>query len=118
MYTIPEGIDIPAYKNQTLSQISFGLNYILLTFNEFTVQFSGYFFLKIDGQEVESEEVYPVLSDYGLLKLLEKKIENIYCNKDRSSLMIEFGENTSLLLKSNALYESFELHIAGKRIIV
>src|SRR5690606_37321205 len=118
MYKIPEEIDITKLKNQILSQITFGLNYILLTFNNSSIQFSGQFFFRFCEQDYEKEEVYPVHSDYGLLNLLEKKIEAIYCNEERSSLTIEFGENSFLVLKSSEMYESFELNIEGKRVIV
>lgn len=118
MYKIPEEVDITKFKNQTLSQLTFGLNYILLTFNNFSIQFSGQFYFRFDGKDYEKEEVYPVYSDYGLLNLLEKKIEAIYCNEERSSLTIEFGENSFLTLKSSEMYESFELNIEGKRVIV
>jgi hypothetical protein len=118
MYRIPERIDINKFKGLSLSQLAFGLNYILLVFDNCSIQFSGQFLFKFDGQEYEREEVYPVNSDFRLLNLLEKKIENIHCNQERTSLTIYFSQDSFLCLKSNEMYESFELNIEGERVII
>jgi hypothetical protein len=118
MYKLPEEINITKFKHQIVVQISFGLNYILLSLTNYSIQFSGPFLFRYGEKEYERDEVYPVNSDLGLLNLLEKKIEAIYCNSERTSLTIEFGKNSLLSLKSNEMYESFEINIDGKRIIV
>lgn len=118
MYRIPERVDIDKFKGQTLSQIAFGLNYILLMFDNCSIQFSGQFLFKFEGREFEREEVYPVKSDFMLLNLLEEKIESIYCNQERTTLVIDFTNDSFLSLKSNEMYESFELNINGERVIV
>lgn len=118
MYKIPESLDFKKFKGQTLSQIAFGINYVMLTFDNFSIQFSGQFVFKFSGQEFESDEVYPVSSDFKLLNLLEEKIESVYCNLERTSLTIYFPKDSFLSLKSNEMYESFELNIEGERVIV
>jgi hypothetical protein len=118
MYKIPESLDINKFKGKTLSQIAFGLNYILLMFDNCSIQFSGQFLFKFEGQEFEREEVYPVNSDFKLLNLLEEKIESIYCNQERTTLIIYFTKDSFLSLKSNEMYESFELNVEGERVIV
>ena len=118
MYKIAEELDISRLKHQNITQISFGLSYILLTLNNSSIQFSGPFIFKFDGKVYETEEVYPVVSDFGLLNLLEKKIEEIICDDERVSLTLEFSEGSFLLLKSNEMYECFEINIDGKRYIV
>jgi hypothetical protein len=118
MYKIAEDINLNSLKNLIISQISFGLNYILLSMDDSSIQFSGPFLYKYNGMQFERDEVYPVNSDFGLLNLLEKEIEDIYCNDERTSLTIHFGDDFILCLKSNEMYESFEMNIDGKRVIV
>ncbi|HRK59396.1 MAG TPA: hypothetical protein PLI74_07120, partial [Candidatus Kapabacteria bacterium] len=81
MHKLSEEIDIALLKNQTVSHISFGINYILLSLDASSIQFSGPFTFKTEEKEYEREEVFPVKSDFGLLSLLEKGIESVYCNQ-------------------------------------
>ena len=118
MYKIPIDIDILKLQNDVVSQITFGMNYILISFNKGSIQFSGSFLFQFESKIYQRDEVYPVDFDFGLLKLLEKKIKNIFCNKERTSLTIEFEGNLVLFLKSDEMYESFEINIDGRRVIV
>jgi hypothetical protein len=54
--------------------ISFRLNLVTLLFNKGFIQFSGKVSFKYLVYTKKYEEVYPVISDLGLLRLLEKTI--------------------------------------------
>jgi hypothetical protein len=118
MYKIPKEIDVSTLKNEVVSQISFTLDHIFLSLNNSAIQFSGPFIFKFNGIEWKQEDVFPVNSDFGLLNLLGKKVQEIFCNNERTDLNIEFEDNLFLKLESNNSYECFELNIDGKRIIV
>jgi hypothetical protein len=118
MYRLSEEIDICILEDQVLSQISFGINYIQLSFNNSSIQFSGPFLFKSGEQKHERDEVFPINSDFGLLFLLEKKIQSVNSNEEKTSLTLKFDENLFLVLKSNEMYECFEINIAGTRVIV
>lgn len=118
MYRLSEELDVTKLNDKIISQISFGLNCIVLISDNCSIQFSGPFLFKFDGKIFEREEVYPISSDFGLLNLLEKKIDKIYCNDERTTLTIEFGEDLFLILKSNDMFECFEIDIDGRREIV
>ena len=118
MYKIPKDIDFKNLNQQTLSHITFAPNYVLLNFDNFSIQFSGHFEISNDSQQISKNEVYPVDTDFGLLSLLGSKIDSIDCDTERSSLTIKFPGNYVLYLGSNDLYESFEMNINGKRVIV
>lgn len=116
MYIIPENIN--ALKNAVVYQIAFGINLITLSFDKGFLQFSGKFAIQYDSTSVEYEEVYPVHSDYGLWRILEKKIVNVTLNEIRDALELEFEGGFILKLFSHPQYESFTLNIDGNCTII
>ncbi len=118
MYKIPEDFNVNSIKNDIISQIAFGLNFITLFFSNGLIQFSGSFSFLYDSRKHEYEEVYPVQDDFGLLNLLEKRIVQVSVNNERNVLILEFETGAILELISNKEYESFRLNIDGKEIIV
>ena len=119
MYKIPDYFKISCIKNNVISQIAFGINFITLFFNKGFIQFSGSFSVQFNNQRFDYDEVYPVQNDYGLLKLLlEKEIVNVLTNERRNSLVLEFDGKIILELNGNEEYESFRLNLDGFEIIV
>jgi hypothetical protein len=118
MYRIPESFNLSDIKDETISQIAFGLNFVTVFFNRGFIQFSGSFVLHVDGKRFDYVEVYPVKNDFGLLKLLEKKIVKVFTNDERNDLTIEFDTGIILQLKSVGQYESYTLNIDGQEVIV
>lgn len=118
MYKIPEGFNKDSIKNNTISQIAFGLNFITLFFSNGFIQFSGGFSILFDNQKKEYEEVYPVKKDYDILMLLEKKIIDVKINNERNVLTLEFEGAIILELIGSKEYESYILNICGKEIVV
>lgn len=118
MYKIPEEVQIEQFKDQVISEISFGLSYVKLFLDHCYIQFSGQFSIDNNGMQIDLNEVYPVNSDFGLLNVLEKKIIESKCNVERTILTLEIENNFTLTLFSDDNYESFEIIIDGKRIIV
>ena len=118
MYSLPKDINLEKIKNETISQIAFGINYVLLVFTKSSIQFSGPFSFKSKGRIETRDEVYPVDFDFGLLQLLEHKITHINCSSERTSIVIVFEDGSELSILSSEMYESYEINMDGERIIV
>ena len=118
MYKIPVEIKLSELVNELINQISFGYNYVILSFEKGSVQFSGPFSIEYNGLTTEYGEVYPLKGDFGLLQFIENRITHIDTNEERNCLIIEFENKGKLCLKSNEMYESFEININGERIII
>lgn len=78
MYKIPESFDISVLKSEIVSQIVFGLNFVALFFNKGYIQISGSFSFGYFGKQFNYDEVYPVKDDFGLLQILEKKLQMLH----------------------------------------
>jgi hypothetical protein len=118
MYKIPETFDASALENETIFQIAFGLNYVSLYFNKGMIQVSGSFSICYLEKQFTYDEVYPVENDFGLLRILEKKMVRLDISDDREELKIEFEGNTTLYLIANEMYESYLIVVNGNEIRV
>lgn len=118
MYKIPETFDSSALVNETIFQVAFGLNYVAIYFNKGLIQISGGFSIRYLEKQFTYDEVYPVENDFGLLRILEKKIVRLDISDDREELKIEFEGNTILHLTANEMYESYLIVIDGNEIRV
>jgi hypothetical protein len=118
MYKIPTDFNLRKIENERISQIAFSLNSVSLFFNDGFIQFSGSFSLFYQNQESNYYEVYPVRTDYRLLNLLEKKIEKISVDDERTILIIKFEDEIILKLIGMKEYESYKININQKEIIV
>jgi hypothetical protein len=123
MYSIPEDFELKKLKGTVVFVIGFSLNSITISlYNELFqavggIGIEGRFIVDFIGIKVEYN-TFPVENDFGLLKLLNKKIINIYTNTLRTELTIEFENKLILFLLSDKMYESFSLSIGDKEIIV
>ncbi len=118
MYKIPEEFKISEIINEEINQIGFGLNYVTLFYNKGFIQFSGSFSFQHSGRKDDFNEVYPVKDDFGLLKLLGKKITQIKTNDGRNILILWIDHNIILKLIGSKEYESYIINIHGKEVIV
>ncbi|MBP6184082.1 MAG: hypothetical protein KA479_04025 [Saprospiraceae bacterium] len=118
MYKIPEDFNLNSIQNEEISQIAFGLNFITLFLSNGFIQFSGSFSFFYSSRKHIYDEVFPVQNDYGLLKLLEKKIVKATINNERDALTLDFEEGIILELIGSKEYESFTINLAGKKILV
>jgi len=112
MYTISNNYDLKRLHGASVQQICFSANTA-------TLLLEGIGFVTIEGRfSVTNEvgikkefEVYPVSSDFGLLKLLEQKIQKAYTNDKRSDLILEFDSNYTVVLLGDDNYESYVIKI-------
>lgn len=118
MYKIPIEFNIDKLKGEVITQIAFGLNFITLFFNQGIIQFSGTFTIHFRHRKIYYQEVYPVINDFGLLKLIEKSIVGVEVNDYRNILTLIFEDEIKLQLTGNDNYESFRVKINDKEIIV
>ena len=119
MYQIPHDFEITTLRNEVISHIAFGLNVITIFFHKgLLIQFSGPFSIHYEGKTFSFEEVCPVSNDFGLLQLLEKKIIDVSINEARTTLSLTFETEVIVSLLSDEWYESFEIHINERRIII
>ncbi len=118
MYKIPADLNLLEIKNEKISHITFGRSIIVLSFSKGAIQFSGAYSFYCKGVKKSFDEVYPISTDSGLLLLLEKKITSVYSNVERNNLTLEFDEGIVLELLSDENYESFEITINQRRVIV
>lgn len=118
MYKIPKSFDISVLKNEIISQIAFGLNFVTLFFSKGFIQIEGEFATIFENQLFEYAEIYPVKNDFGLLHLLEQKIIEINVSNDRSTLELVFESGFSLKLKGNEAFESYRIKINDEEVVV
>lgn len=119
MYKIPENFDFSTFKGRTISQISFGLNVIIIFFSpEIYVQWSGRFKISRENVKTNFDEVYPVKSDFGLLAFLEKKVETVYTNENRNNLLLIFDDESVIEIIGDDAFESFTLNVNGIKTLV
>lgn len=118
MYRIPTDVDLNKLLKKRVTQISFGLNYVLISFDEISIQFSGPHEIGFHHTKTQRDEVFPANSDNGILNFLERTVEQVTCNNERTSLTLNFGIDMYLVIASNKQYECFEIFIDGKREII
>ncbi len=119
MYTIPKDFDLKMLNGALVQQICFGINNIFILFENIgIVKIEGYFSLSFHDKEKRVYNVYPVSHDFGLLRLLEKKIVSIAANEARNSLIINFEEGMELTLIGDSNFESYSIKIGDKEFIV
>ena len=123
MYTIPKNFNLDNLKEATISQVAFSLNTISLFFdisfeNIGFITIEGFFSFSYGNKKSYYEEIYPIKKDFGLLKLLGKKVIQIQINKKRDVVILEFEDKIILELMSNEMYESYTIDINGSQIIV
>lgn len=118
MYKIPENFDISVLKDEVINQIAFGLNFITLFFNKGFIQITGSFSFTFSGKQKNYNEVYPVVNDFGLLRILEKKVTNVSLNANRDVFIIKLEDGLTLCLKGNEMFESFMINVNGQEIRV
>jgi len=116
MYKIPKDFDIYSIKEKTISQIGFGSNFITFFFDGGYIQISGNFEYSYLGNSFMYTEIYPISSDLGLLRLLDKRIINVSYTED--SLILTFDNNDVLTFKGDDMYESYSICLDGRRVIV
>jgi hypothetical protein len=119
MYSIPNEFKIENLKDALISQISFSLNTITIFFeNSDFINIQGNFAISLDNQRIEYVEIFPIKADFGLLRLLGKKVINIELNLKRDALKLKIEEDIILELIGNEMYESFTISIQGQEALV
>ncbi len=113
MYKIPENFNLECLKDSLITQITFGLNVIVLSYNNGFIQITGRFSIFSSGKLKNHDEVFPVRSDFGLLEILEKKILDVSINNSREELSIEFENGVILYLIGQEFFESYVVNING-----
>ncbi|MDR1182228.1 MAG: hypothetical protein LBL13_09670 [Bacteroidales bacterium] len=116
MYPIPKDINLQIFKGAIVQQVCFTINTIILLFeNKGYIQIEAAFVIKRQN-EFKQYEVYPVYYDKDVLKLLEKKVLDIY--PKNNNLVIEFEDNYLIELINDGQYESFIINIDGKTTVI
>ena len=111
MYTIPAGFNLTQFHGAIVEQICFALNNICLMLNNCRyISFEGDFHFYEETQNHPGiMSVYPVNKDFGLLKLLEQKIEILEVEQVSSNLLVVFENKMKLKLIASINYESYSL---------
>lgn len=119
MNIIPTEFDLNKFKNSSVIQISFSLNTINVFFESVGfVTINGSFSIFLDQNVFNYREVYPVKNDFNLLKLLEKKVVDVFTNEQRNILTYVFEDNIILKLIGDDMYESYRINVNGNEIII
>ncbi|ATL45715.1 hypothetical protein COR50_00250 [Chitinophaga caeni] len=119
MYFIPKEFDFSQLKGDYIQQICFSINNIVLFLErKGSIKMEGRFTLSDEHGNLCIYETYPVNKDFGLLKLLEQRIEELNTNETRSDLIISFENGFVLKLLGEEGYESYTLNIGEDRIII
>jgi hypothetical protein len=120
MYSIPKDVDIKKLESATLIQICYSANTISLYFEEIGyVTTSGRFVITHNGIATYHEiSSIPITEDFGILKLMGKKVFHVFADEKSKNLNIQFEDNFVLELINDACYESFIISIEGKVAII
>ena|ERR1700744_4257968 len=118
MYKLPDDITNIFLKDDVVKMICFNINQIY-------IHFESSIYITIDSRYILTQkgidrplDVYPVISDSGLLSLLEKKVKRISISDLRHDINIYFEDNLSIKLMGNLNYESYSITIKDRRIII
>src|SRR4051794_22001106 len=118
MYQFPDSFDIKQFNGAIIQEIYFSASTVsLITGHSRWFMFTGRFIFNDCQEEIEFE-VYPVVSDFGLLKLVGQTIEKIVIDELDSSLLIYFGNKMTLNLLSSRNYESITIKFDDHDIII
>jgi hypothetical protein len=118
MYKISDNFNFKIFNNLKVQQVCYSFNAITIFFQkDLFINLTGSFKLVTDENE-QIVEICPVESDFGLIKLIEKKILLVKTDSDRSDLIFFFENNVILTIIGDVYYESCSVHIGQKRIII
>ena len=119
MYKIPEDIDTTFLLGEEVIMVCFNLNQVYIHFeSNIQVAIEGeYSIVAADGKE-SLFEVYPVISDNGLLRLLGRKVKQVKICEFRTDLSIQFDNDTVINLIGSDSYECYSIKINERWIIV
>lgn len=117
MYTLSKEYDLTRLQGAIVQQVCFTKNNIsLLLANIGFITIEGRFTL-FDGKGNKSEfDVYPVDKDFGLLNLIEQKIEKAVTNEVRSDLILTFDNEHVLVLIGDENYESYSIKVGNDEV--
>ena len=81
---------------------------LLLNLTYQDISFEGSFIMTDLSQNVSNQfVVYPVTNDFGILKLLEKSVEDIVIKKPNNDLLLSFDNKIMLTILASNEYESY-----------
>jgi hypothetical protein len=119
MYTIPDNFEIEKLIGTTVTQISFSINSVFISFDGISsINIQGSFSLQLSDKIFEYAEIYPVKNDMGLLALLGKQVLSLELNDKRDALKLNLEGVIVLHLIGHEMYESFSVKIQDEEIIV
>lgn len=118
MYKFTSDFDYSLFVGQSIDEISFTKGTVLLIFQTIKLQLSGSFGLKINNQQTDFDEIFPIESDFQLLKILDKKIVSYSVSNDLDKLELIFSDNIILTLNNNPKYECFDIYHNSNRYII
>ena len=118
MYGIPEDLNISELVGQPLDLISFSANTVHFVFgNEISITVESSYSYKIGEGDVVKQEKIPIKSS-SLMNLVGSYIKSVNI-KNSNELLLKFDKNSFLLIyDDNETYESFQIQIKDKNIIV
>lgn len=118
MYKIPENFDATSLKDKIINQVTYGINFIALFFDEGFIQIEGRFHFNNGKSRYDCNDLYPVQNDLGLLVLLEKSITKVVINDNRDDIILFFEKGMFLKLIGDKEYESYKISINDIEILV
>jgi|GEM_PF-2517737 len=119
MYTLSKEFDFTRLQGAVVQQICFSKNNISLLLEKIGyITIEGRFTLSDDRGNKFDFEVYPVDKDFGLLKLIEQKIEKVATNEMRTDIIFTFDDGHVLVLIGDENYESYSIRVDNDEIRV
>ena len=117
MYTLSKEYDLTRLQGAIVQQVCFAKNNIsILLGNVGFITIEGRFTLFDDKGNEFRFEVYPVDKDFGLLNLLEQKIDKVVTNEERSDLIFTFDNEQVLVLIGDENYESYSIKVGNDEV--
>lgn len=119
MLPIPHDIDLSSLRERKVTSVKYSTTAVTLIFEHFAyITINGYFALRCGKQRHEYYQLSPEPQDYGLLKLLDKEVTEVYLNAGRDGMAIEFSGGYRLELMGHKIEDMYTIHIKDREAVV
>lgn len=119
MLPIPEDMDLSSLRERKVTDVCYNTNGVTVHFErEAYIVINGYFAFRHGKQRHEYYKIAPVDTDYGLLKLLDAEVQEVFMGNNRDTVTIEFDGGLRLELMGHKIEDSYTIHISDKEAVV
>ena len=119
MYKIPIDYSFEKLIKSKLTQICFTQSTITLNFgvNGF-INIWGNFSIFIENSFYSYKELYPIMNDFKLFTFLEHEVVDVLIDDKREIVSLIFDNFGDIKLIGNQFYESYQINIDSKEILI